>query len=120
MNNKIINEQILATKLFILSLFISLSLTYNQKRNINNDIPFYSNKEAKVISVVNRIFVILIILFYIYIDNENLNFSKTESDKKLKKLQYYLEIIYLVAAIIALYITIKSSNSVTEEENPTI
>ncbi len=120
MNNKIINEQILATKLFILSLFISLSLAYNQKRNINNNIPFYNNNEAKVISIVNRIFVIFIILFYIYIDNENLNFSKTENDKKLKKIQFYLEIVYLIAAIIVLYITIKSNNSVTDEENPTI
>lgn len=119
MTNKLktTNEQILATILFILSLSISLSISINQKLKLENKNYFYSDKGARTIAISNRIFVILIVLFYLYIDNENLEISR---NNKYQKYQCYLEGIYLIAAIIALYITVKSTNITTENENPGI
>lgn len=119
MNNKlkVTNEQILATTLFILSLCISLSLSINQKLKLENKNFFYSDKGTRIIAISNRVFVILIVLFYLYIDNENLEIS---GNNKYQKYQCYLEVIYLIAALIALYITIKSTNITTENENPNI
>lgn len=119
MNNKlkVTNEQIVATTLFILSLCISLSLSINQKLKLENKDYFYSDKGARTLAIANRIFIILIVLFYLYIDNENLEIS---GNNKYQKYQCYLEGIYLFAAIVALYITIKSINITTENENPNI
>lgn len=119
MNNKlkVTNEQILATILFILSLCISLSLSINQKLNLENKDYFYSDKGARILAISNRVFVILIVLFYLYIDNENYVFN---NKGKYQKYQCYLEVIYLIAALAALYITVKSTNITTETENPNI
>ena len=119
MNNKLktTNEQIVATTLFILSLSISLSLSINQKLKLESKNCFYSDKGARIIAISNRIFVIIIVLFYLYIDNENLEIS---GNNKYQKYQCYLEILYLIAALAALYITIKSTNIMVETENPNI
>ena len=117
MNNKLktTNEQIAATTLFILAISISLILSINQKLKLENKNYFFSDKESRIIAIANRIFIVLIVLFYLYIDNENFVIS---GNNKYQKYQCYLEIIYLIAALIALYITIKSTNDTTENENP--
>lgn len=118
---KVINEQMFATSLFIGTLIVSLTLSYNEKRNIKNIKPLFSKKQAKKIAVANRIAVVLIVLFYFYIDKENINIAhEKHQDDHLPKLQLVAEVITIVTALLALYITVKSNNEFVEFENPNI
>ncbi len=123
MNNKklnILNEQMLATILFIGSLIISLSITYDSKQKIKRKQRIYTDKSARYTAIFNRIFVIFIVLFYLRIDNENIEINKGKNNNLLQ-LQKLIEIITLCTAIVALYITIKSTpDSIATNENPNI
>lgn len=124
MNNQkklnVLNEQMLATILFIGSLIISLSITYDNKQKIKRKQRIYTDKSARYTAIFNRIFVIFIVLFYLRIDNENIEMNKGKNNNLLQ-LQKLIEIITLCTAIVALYITVKSSpDSIATNENPNI
>lgn len=124
MNNQkklnVLNEQMLATILFIGSLIISLSITYDSKQKIKRKQRIYTDKSARYTAIFNRIFVIFIVLFYLRIDNENIEMNKGKNNNLLQ-LQKLIEIITLCTAIVALYITVKSSpDSIATNENPNI
>lgn len=125
MNNQkklnVLNEQMLATILFIGSLIISLSITYDSKQKIQRKQRIYTDKSARYTAIFNRIFVIFIVLFYLRIDNENIEINKGSSNNNLLQLQKLIEIITLCTAIVALYITVKSTpDSIATNENPNI
>lgn len=120
---KVLNEQMFATILFIGTLFISLSLTYDAKQKISGKKRIYNDKSAKYTSIFNRIIVVFIVLFYIQIDNENIDIAR-ERNKSLRllNLQKIIEFVTLCTALAALYISIQSSpsNSIVSTENPNI
>lgn len=127
MNNKeieikIVNEQMIATILFIGTLIISLSLSYDRKEKIKGNKGIYTKKQVRTISIANRIAVLAIVLFFFYIDKENIEVARLQKkDIKLLYLQELIEIITIITAILALYITIKNNNNdLVGIENPNI
>lgn len=119
---KIINEQILATILFMGTIFVSLSLAYDRKIKLQYNQKLYSKNQVRIISIANRIAVIAIVFFFFYIDRENTEVARIDKkDLKLLHLQELIEIISLITAILALYITIKNNtNEIVGIENPNI
>ena len=113
---KAINEQIVATILFLGTIIVSLSLSIDRRQKILNKKAIYSNEKAQNIAIINRIIVVFIVLIYLQIDKENLDITKEKQNQtNLANLQIIAELITLIAALIALY------NSKTEDisiENP--
>ena len=109
---KIINEQMLATILFIGTLVVSLLLSYNRKEKLKGKNKIFTEKQVRVISIANRVAVLAIVIFFFYIDNENIEVARLQKkDLKLLYLQELVETITIVTAILALYITVKSNNN---------
>ena len=117
---KIVNEQILATVLFIGTLVISLILSYDKKEKLKGNNGIFTKKQVKAVSIANRVAVLAIVIFFFYIDEENINVARIQNkDLKLLYLQEIVEIITTITAILALYITVKSgSNEFVGIENP--
>lgn len=120
---KVLNEQLLATTLFIGALFVSLSLTFDTRQKIKGEKRLYNNKSAKYIAIINRIVIVFIVLFYIQIDNENIQIAKEKhKNLRLLNLQKLIEFITLCTALLALYISVNSTtdNNIATIENPNV
>lgn len=118
---KAINEQIVATILFLGTIIISLSLSIDRRQKILNKKAIYSNEKAQNIAIINRIIVVFIVLIYLQIDKENLDITKEKQNQtNLANLQIIAELITLIAALIALYITYNSKTEDISIENPEI
>ena len=118
---KAINEQIIATILFLGTIIVSLSLYIDRRQKILKKKAIYSNEKARNIAIINRIIVVFIVLIYLQIDKENLDITKEKQNQtNLANLQIIAEIITLIAALIALYITYNSKTEDISIENPEI
>ena len=118
---KAINEQIIATILFLGTIIVSLSLSIDKRQKVLNQKILYTNKRAKQIAITNRIIVVLIIIFYLQIDKENLDIMKEKNNQtNLATLQIIAEVITLIASLLALYITYNSNFKSISIENPEI
>lgn len=118
---KAINEQIVATILFLGTIIVSLSLSIDRRQKILNKKAIYSNEKAQNIAIINRIIVVFIVLIYLQIDKENLDITKEKQNQtNLANLQIIAELITLIAALIALYITYNSKPEDISIENPEI
>lgn len=118
---KAINEQIVANILFLGTIIVSLSLSIDRRQKILNKKAIYSNEKAQNIAIINRIIVVFIVLIYLQIDKENLDITKEKQNQtNLANLQIIAELITLIAALIALYITYNSKTEDISIENPEI
>lgn len=120
---KVLNEQLLATTLFIGALLVSLSLTFDTRQKIKGEKRLYNNKSARYIAIINRTVIVFIVLFYIQIDNENIEIAKEKhKNLRLLNLQKLIEFITLCTALLALYISVNSTtdNNITTIENPNV
>lgn len=121
---KILDIQIIATIIYILSLFISYILTYNDKFELINGKPWLNEKLSRNISVGNRVLVLILTLVFLYINYKNINIAKIKKNKNLTpfKLQITASELSTLAAIIVLYTVITSGeySIIAGAENPSL
>lgn len=118
---KIVNENMLATIIFIATLVVSLSLSYDRREKIKKNDGLFTKNQARRIAIINRTVVVILALFYFQIDRETIDIStnkKTNMD--LLYLQALIEFVAVITALVALYITIKSNSETINIENPNI
>mgnify|MGYP004673101545 FL=1 len=118
---KLTNYQFLGIFLFIITLFISLLLTYNEKLKLEKKDIFFEEKTSLYISLFNRIIVLILAILFIYISYEREKVSEVDNDASLELLASYLS---FFASFLALYIVIKNINNknfdVSDVEEPTL
>lgn len=118
---KLTNYQLLGIFLFIITLFISLLLTYNEKLKLEKKDIFFEEKTSLYISLFNRIIVLILAILFIYISYEREKVSEVDNDANLELLASYLS---FFASFFALYIVIKNINNknfdVSDVEEPTL
>lgn len=121
---KLLDIQIIATVIYILSLFISYIITYNDKCEILNNKPFLDKKMSQNISVFNRVVVVVLTLTFLYINYKNIEIAKIKNKKDLTpfKLQITASELSTVAAIIVLYTVLTSGeySVIAGAENPSL
>lgn len=121
---KLIDIQIIATIIYILSLFISYIISYNDKCEILNEQPIMDEKTSQNISIFNRVVVVVLTLTFLYINYTNINIAKRKKEKNLTpfKLQVLASELSTLAAIIVLYTVITSGeySIVAGAENPSL
>ena len=118
---KLTNYQLLGIFLFIITLFLSLLLTYNEKLKLEKKDIFFEEKTSLYISLFNRIIVLILAILFIYISYEREKVSEIDNDANLELLASYLS---FFASFLALYIVIKNINNnnfdVSDVEEPTL
>lgn len=108
---KILDIQLIATILFVVSLFISLLITYDGKIKLENDKGLFSNKTSQILALFNRIFVVILALVFIYCNYVSKKIAESKNDDTESiELQILAGLISLVASIIVLYVVYKNQN----------
>ena len=123
--NRLIDLSILSSILFIIGSLISLSITFNEKRNINNKKNIYTNKQALDISFYNRILILIAVLISSYVGYNNLNNEDDNTRAKYKSsLLFTTNILTVIGSIIILYVAYlnkqEQSLTVSDVENSLI
>ncbi|MDD2377636.1 MAG: hypothetical protein PHD10_01155 [Bacilli bacterium] len=118
MNEKkiqILNSRILGTIFFIGTTIVSISLLYNTKLKLSNNSPFFDQKEAHIINVSNSTIILIIALYFQY-----LNYQNKKEDISSSNLPIITSYFLIIAALLSLYNSFLDSNMVIEIENPSV
>lgn len=120
----LLNYQIITSVLFIISLIISIVLTYDEKQLLLKHPRLFSEKFDKYLNLFNRILAFFIILVILWINYETYNIQKQKrSNLAPFRHQIYASIFSAISAIIVLYVVIEnwdSNPNITNIENPTL
>lgn len=127
MNEKkvqLLNYQLILTGLFIITLIVSIILTYDEKRDILNKQKLFSDTFEDYLNLFNRIAGVLIIVAFLYINYQDYQLNKgIKRNIEPFKHQIASTIFNLISAAIALYVVIENWNespNISDVENPIV
>lgn len=120
---KIIDGQLIGCVLYIISLVASIVIILNQRKVALNKEQFLTSEESQAIALTNKIFILLLIIFFLYLNYESYSLAKdTNQDTSSLELQIIASILSIVVALIGLYVVstdFQNTNLQTAEiENP--
>lgn len=121
----LIDLQLLATFVFIISSIISYLLTYNEKRNITGNKRIFTTKQTLDIAYYNRIAILIVVLISLYVGYKNYQAQENNTRGQFKSgLLLSTNILTLISAVIILYVSYLNkedqSLNITDVENPLI
>lgn len=118
----VLNIQLIGSSLFIVSLIVTIILTYNQKQYTLHKRPLFSVEQTHLISNINRILVLGIVLAFLYSSYQLREIAKHKnSNVNLNNLDVFAGTLTVISAIIVLYITAKAPvEEALNIENPNI
>ena len=120
---ELVNGQIIGIILFILTLIVSVIIAYNEKLLRENKSGLFSNKDALNISLINRIVVVILGIYFVYDAYERRKVSNSYDDPN-SNLQILASWLALIASAIIVYIIVNNYNNVnfdvSEIEEPTL
>ena len=116
---KLIDYEINGSLLFIGTLFISVILSYNEKLRLEKKEPLFDNKTQKNILIVNKIVVLGIVIFFLYINYEHYKVALFKNEDTYNyKVQLIPSFLAILAALIILYLVLKDNNISDIIDNP--
>ena len=116
---KLIDYEIIGSLLFIGTLFISVILSYNEKLRLEKKEPLFDNKTQKNILIVNKIVVLGIVIFFLYINYEHYKVALFKNEDTYNyKVQLITSFLAILAALIILYLVLKDNNISDIIDNP--
>ena len=118
----LLEKQLLFTFFFIITFMISMSLTYNQILKHRQKKPLYSRETEQNILVFNRLFVIVIVLVFLYINvtDKKVRQAYDKCDVTTSNLQIAASVFPIIGAIIVLIVALRNVSQDIEVENPEI
>ena len=118
----IINIQFFALILTLVTTFISIIITYNQKRELKGKDPMFTGKQIYNITLFNRIFILVLSFAFLYVNYSLYEISKEQGeDLKPYELQLLASALVIVSGLIALYVvSLSNAESIADVENPII
>lgn len=119
----IIDGQLIGSILYIVSLIISIIIIIDQRKSALNKERILTNSEAQSLALANKIFIFLLILWFLYLNYKSYEFSKnTNQDTSSLKLQIFASFLSIIGGIIGIYVVytnFQNTNLQTAEiENP--
>lgn len=113
--------QICLSIIFIFTILVSISLSYNSMMECEGRDKIYSDSDALDVLRVNRVISLLVALGFVFINvydksvKEKYNLDKGNAD-----LQIIASVVTLVSSFIVLYVAFSSNSSIINNENPEI
>lgn len=120
---KLLNIQLLTSLTVIITIIISILLTYNQKQDIQNKKTLFTKKQTHNISYINRLTILITSSIFLYINYKLYKISKKEGEDLLVyHLQITASILSTIAALIVFYVVSiePSGDDISDIENPVI
>ncbi|MBR3229429.1 MAG: hypothetical protein IKF91_01225 [Bacilli bacterium] len=113
--------QIYLSIIFIFTLIVSISLSYNSMMDYEGKNKIYSDDEALNILRINRIISFLVAFGFVLINVFDKNVKeKYDFDIGSADLQIAASVITLVSSLIVLYVAFNNNSSIISNENPEI
>ncbi|MDD2181157.1 MAG: hypothetical protein PHW32_02180 [Bacilli bacterium] len=100
---KLLDINIFASMVFILTIIVSTTLTYNEKLVLSGEKPIFKKDEVKSITMVNRSVLLIIAVIYIYTSYREYKINQSSSDDNATKasfIQFLINDIQLITVII--------------------
>ncbi len=118
---ELVKVQIVLSVILLFTTIISISLSYNFLLGLEDKKTIYTEKESYDILLFNRtvMFVVAAIFIYINIRDKSVK-EKYNLEDEFADLQIDASLFNFIAALIVLYVGIKSGSNITSNENPTI
>lgn len=119
----LLNIQLITSLTVIITVTISLILTYNQKLDLQNKKTLFTKKQTHNISYINRLTILITAIIFLYINYKLYKISKKEGeDLKVYYLQIIASILTTIAATIVLYVVSIETvgDEISDVENPVI
>ena len=105
------NLQIIASLLFIISIIISIILTYSEELEIFN-IRIIDKYKRNKINICNRLFAIFIVCLFLYSSFVALEIVKEKNGNLNEQyIRIFINLITLGLALLTLYVSVKYQNS---------
>ena len=118
---ELITLQIVLSVVLLFTTIISITLSYDFLMKLEKKEPLYTEKEATIILIFNRLVMFVVAMIFIYINIRDKSVKeKYNSEDEFADLQILASVFSFIAALIVLYVGIKSGSNITSEENPTI
>lgn len=118
---ELLNIDITTAVLFIITIIISIYLTYENRQDLLNKKRILNKKDDQYILLFNRLLVLIIVLIILYDNIEGYEIAK-EKNKDLKpfKIQIFASILTVITALLILYVVFYNwdNNSLSDIENP--
>ena len=117
-----VNIQFYTLFFSLLSIIISIILTYNDKLSTEEKTSFLGKKTNYNLTLFNRILILTIAIAFLHVNYKSYMNSKTK-EKKLKsyELQILASLFTLIAASISLYVvSVSTKETLVDLENPVI
>lgn len=126
-NNKeeiyLLNIQLLTSIIVIITVTLSLILTYNQKLNLQNKKTIFNKKQTHNISYINRLTILITAIVFLIINYKLYQISKKEGENlKVYYLQIIASILSTIAALLVFYVVSiePTGDDISDIENPVI
>ena len=117
----LLKYQICLSFIFIITILISISLSYNAMMDFEKKEKFYSDEEEQLILRMNRIVSFLVALGFILINiYDKAIKEKYNLDNDTSSLQILASLFTMISSLIALYVAFNSNGLFTSNENPEI
>lgn len=117
--SSLIKKQITLSLVLLITVIISITLSYNELKKMQNQKKLITKKHQKLINQINRIIALLIAIGYLIINiKDKKTKTKYQKDTKNANLQITVSLISLISAIIVLYIAFQEESEEVELENP--
>lgn len=120
---KLLNIQLITSLIVIVTVTISLILTYNQKLNLKNKKTIFNKKQTHNISYINRLTILITSIVFLLINYKLYQISKKEGEDLLVyNLQIIASILTTIASIIVFYVVSiePAGDNISDIENPVI
>ena len=121
---RLLNYQILTSILFIVSVIISIVLTYDEIKQLLKKHRLFSETFDKYLNLFNRILSLSIVVFILYINYATYQIQKEKrSNLDPFRHQIYASIFSIISAVIVLYVVLENwedNPNITSIENPII
>lgn len=106
----LLDIQIITTILFIISLLISILITYNDKQIAKNEPPILTGKQAANLSIFNRTVVVILTVIFLYINYKSRENARKDNEEMWPfNLQICASELSLLATIIVLYVVVETA-----------
>ena len=118
---KAIDIQFYTLFLSLISIVISLILTYNQRLIEKDKKTILSDTNSYKLSIFNRILILSIALIFLYVNYVQFKSSNNEKQKKRRTLQIDASILTIIASLISLYVVYNSKpEAIANIQNPIV
>ena len=117
----LIDIQIIASIIFILTIIVNIFLSFNRRNILINNEGLISNKDRILLQRLNRIIVLCLLIIYLYIAYRQSVIDKIQGkDLRADYIEIFVSILSVIGGLLVLYEIYTYDNNEANIESPNL